>query len=144
MKYWAMNVKCLTEFVKVKFRMDRQILNKAHKQQFGNNQKCCFFFLTFRYVWTIKIPVMCLSSVNDPVIPREQIPYDEVKKRPNALLVTTEYGGHCGFKEQSGLFGMDNWADKLTLDYLMTAKDYAPARQKEIVWQEMTSQFDRK
>ncbi|XP_033747846.1 protein ABHD15-like [Pecten maximus] len=68
-----------------------------------------------RDVDDISIPLMFVSSLDDPVYKNNNIPYDLFKFYPNFLMVATERGGHCGFLENLRSL---SWADSLTLDYL--------------------------
>ena len=42
----------------------------------------------------IKCPTLILNYLDDPIIPKEVIPYDEVKSNPNIILGTHPNGGH--------------------------------------------------
>lgn len=44
----------------------------------------------------IKIPVLALSSRDDPVVTSECIPFDIFTSNPNLILAITKYGGHIG------------------------------------------------
>ncbi|XP_065187220.1 protein ABHD1-like [Sycon ciliatum] len=46
------------------------------------------------------VPTLCISSVDDPVVPEEMIPISKMQTlwKSSALLIT-EHGGHCGFLE---------------------------------------------
>ncbi|KAK3082633.1 hypothetical protein FSP39_000882 [Pinctada imbricata] len=46
-----------------------------------------------RDVDDISIPILCINSSNDPLSPKESIPYD-IFQYPNMLLLETENGGH--------------------------------------------------
>jgi predicted alpha/beta-fold hydrolase len=45
----------------------------------------------------IKIPVFCLSSLDDPIVIKECIPYEEIELNPNIMLAVTRTGGHIGW-----------------------------------------------
>jgi abhydrolase domain-containing protein 15 len=63
----------------------------------------------------IASPILCINSLDDPVIPQTHIPFDLFQTLPNFHLVTTSYGGHGGFLEGIEL---ESWADKVALEYL--------------------------
>ena len=71
-------------------------------------------------VHEITVPCMCVSSEADPVIEKRMIPYDAFKIHPKSMLVTTSFGGHCGFLAR----GLVPWADTLCLEYLLTALEF--------------------
>ncbi|RFU26886.1 hypothetical protein B7463_g9444, partial [Scytalidium lignicola] len=50
----------------------------------------------------VKIPIFILSSLDDPIVPGEILPYEEVKQNPYAVLCTTSMGGHLGWFEING------------------------------------------
>lgn len=74
-----------------------------------------------RDVDDISIPLMFVSSLDDPVYKSNNIPYDLFKYYPNFLMVATERGGHCGFIESIRSL---SWADRLTLDYLESILEF--------------------
>lgn len=67
------------------------------------------------------VPILCISSLDDPVCLPCNIPFELFRTHPNTMLITTEKGGHCGFLE--GL-RCTPWADKLALDYIQTVIQY--------------------
>lgn len=68
-----------------------------------------------RDVDDISIPLLFISSLDDPFYDKKNIPFDLFKYYPNFFMLTVERGGHCGFFEN---FSSNSWADKLALDYL--------------------------
>ncbi len=75
-----------------------------------------------REVDEIAVPLLCINSKDDPVATSDQIPYDLFTTLPDVLLVTTEYGGHCGFYEGSN---PNSWALQLSMDYIATVLKYS-------------------
>mmetsp|Transcript_35862 Transcript_35862/g.91647 ORF Transcript_35862/g.91647 Transcript_35862/m.91647 type:complete len:652 (-) Transcript_35862:188-2143(-) len=66
----------------------------------------------------IKIPVLCVQADNDPIAPREAIPFNALLSNCNCILVTTPFGGHLGWTAgPSGVLG-EPWTDKGVLEYL--------------------------
>ena len=61
---------------------------------------------------TINVPLLCLSSADDPFAPLHSIPIDLIKKCPNVVLVLTDYGGHTSFVEGVFPFGQ-SYMDRL-------------------------------
>ncbi|GAN07853.1 AB-hydrolase YheT [Mucor ambiguus] len=52
-----------------------------------------------RFIEHVKVPLLCLNALDDPIAAAECIPYDEIKTNPNVVLATTDYGGHLGWFE---------------------------------------------
>ncbi|KAI9486060.1 MAG: Alpha/Beta hydrolase protein [Benjaminiella poitrasii] len=52
-----------------------------------------------RLIEDVKIPLLCLNALDDPVATAECIPYDKIEANPNIVLATTDYGGHLGWFE---------------------------------------------
>ncbi|XP_013794109.2 protein ABHD15-like [Limulus polyphemus] len=77
----------------------------------------------------ISTPVLCIISRDDPLVVDEAIPYDVFQVYPQMLLVTTDYGGHCGFLEW-GLEGLRSWADLLALDFVGSVLDFSSKEQR--------------
>ncbi|XP_068759535.1 monoacylglycerol lipase ABHD2-like [Montipora capricornis] len=63
----------------------------------------------------IKIPVLLLNALDDPLVPEELFvtPHNHVKCNESAIFVITHHGGHLGFVE-GGLFDVEpvTWLDK--------------------------------
>ncbi|TPX47449.1 hypothetical protein SeMB42_g02445 [Synchytrium endobioticum] len=68
------------------------------------------------YVPSIRIPAMFLHSLDDPIVPKESIPTEEILNNPYCVLVTTKYGGHLGWFE--GMFRTNRWVTKPIVQYL--------------------------
>ncbi|KAI9205562.1 Alpha/Beta hydrolase protein [Polychytrium aggregatum] len=45
----------------------------------------------------VRIPMLCLHSLDDPISDREAIPFGEVRCNPYVVLATTPRGGHLGW-----------------------------------------------
>ncbi|EDO32786.1 predicted protein, partial [Nematostella vectensis] len=73
-----------------------------------------------RNVANVSIPVLCVSAIDDPVIPKEIIPFSLFKTSSNFILVAPENGGHCGFLENALPV---YWGDRLACDFLETIQD---------------------
>lgn len=78
----------------------------------------------------MSVPLLCVSSKDDPLVPREVIPYDVFQVYPQLILVETQSGGHCCFL-QSGTFVPDSWANSLALDFLKVTLDFS-SNEKQI------------
>lgn len=51
------------------------------------------------YVKNVSVPLLCISSMDDPVCTAEAIPWDECRANKNVVLATTKHGGHLGYFE---------------------------------------------
>ncbi|RUP36175.1 LOW QUALITY PROTEIN: hypothetical protein BC936DRAFT_138482 [Jimgerdemannia flammicorona] len=63
-----------------------------------------------RFITRVRVPLLCLNAVDDPIAAGECIPYDECRFNPNVLLATTSQGGHLGWFE--GLVDPKRWCIK--------------------------------
>ncbi|KAK6121345.1 hypothetical protein DH2020_044917 [Rehmannia glutinosa] len=59
------------------------------------------------FVGSVMVPLLCISSLDDPVCTREAIPWDECRLNTNVVLATTQHGGHLPFFE--GLAAKSVW-----------------------------------
>ena len=64
----------------------------------------------------ISVPVLCVSSQDDPVCPSSAIPHDLFRALPNLFLLTLPRGGHAGFRPS--LRGL-SWADSAAMDFVL-------------------------
>ncbi|KAJ2620603.1 hypothetical protein GGI26_004835 [Coemansia sp. RSA 1358] len=49
------------------------------------------------YIDGIKIPVLFLNSLDDPICIKSLIPFEKFANNPNIVLALTEHGGHIGY-----------------------------------------------
>lgn len=68
-----------------------------------------------RDVDDISVPLLFISSEDDPLHSCQNIPLDIFKYYPNFFMVKPKYGGHCGFIEDVSSM---SWSDKIVIDYL--------------------------
>ncbi|CAG8678366.1 2057_t:CDS:2, partial [Racocetra persica] len=52
---------------------------------------------SYFYVTKVRVPLLCLNAEDDPIVPPECLPFDEIIYNPNCILATTYYGGHLGW-----------------------------------------------
>ncbi|KAK1440371.1 hypothetical protein QVD17_06196 [Tagetes erecta] len=60
-----------------------------------------------RLVSNVKVPLVCINAIDDPVCTHEVIPSDECRMNNNIVLATTQHGGHIAFFE--GMSGKNLW-----------------------------------
>ncbi|XP_076886106.1 uncharacterized protein LOC143535851 [Bidens hawaiensis] len=58
-------------------------------------------------VGNVKVPLVCINAIDDPVCTYEAIPFDECRMNKNIVLATTQHGGHIAFFE--GFSGENLW-----------------------------------
>lgn len=63
----------------------------------------------------VRIPLFAINAEDDPVAPREVLPYEEVKQNPFTVLCTTTMGGHLSWFESGGA----RWFVKPVVSYLL-------------------------
>ncbi|GFQ04524.1 embryogenesis-associated protein emb8 [Phtheirospermum japonicum] len=51
------------------------------------------------FIEGVMVPLICVSSLDDPICTGEAIPWDECRLNPNVVLATTQHGGHLPFFE---------------------------------------------
>ncbi|KAI3755187.1 hypothetical protein L1987_54982 [Smallanthus sonchifolius] len=49
------------------------------------------------YVGCIKVPLLCISALDDPVCTKDALIWDECRVNKNIILATTQHGGHLGY-----------------------------------------------
>jgi abhydrolase domain-containing protein 15 len=69
----------------------------------------------------ISVPVLCISSLDDPVCTKDTIPFDLFKYYPHMLLATLDKGGHGGFLEGSK---PKSWAEDTAVDYVVSVLEF--------------------
>ncbi|CAO3576928.1 unnamed protein product [Absidia cylindrospora] len=63
-----------------------------------------------RVIEHVRVPLVCINAMDDPVAWSGGIPWDEIKINPYVLLATTDYGGHLGWFES--LMSPSRWIDQ--------------------------------
>ena len=60
-----------------------------------------------------------IQAEDDPIAPKEAIPFQALKGNPNCTLVVTPTGGHLGWctSDGDGIRGAP-WSDKAVIEYL--------------------------
>jgi uncharacterized protein len=60
----------------------------------------------------VRVPVLAISSTDDPISSYLALPYREAQQNPYTVLCTTSLGGHLGWLESNG----DRWLGKPVSD----------------------------
>lgn len=69
------------------------------------------------YVEHVSVPLLCVSSLDDPVCTREAIPWDECRANKNIVLAASKHGGHLAFFE--GITASRIWWVRAVLEFLI-------------------------
>ncbi len=77
------------------------------------------------YAWHIKIPCLCLSATDDPVISKDLICHEKFLELETMVLATVDSGAHCGFVDSSWQF----WSDKAALDFVLTSLAFVESKE---------------
>jgi predicted alpha/beta-fold hydrolase len=78
-----------------------------------------------------------LQAEDDPIAPKDAIPFDAIKQNPNCTLVLTPTGGHlgwCSSTSEQGILGAP-WTDKAVIEYFAAVRklQIEPDIEKEAV-----------
>ncbi|KAI8376086.1 Alpha/Beta hydrolase protein [Radiomyces spectabilis] len=70
-----------------------------------------------QFIEHVKVPLLCLNAMDDPIATPECIPWDEIKINPYVVLATTEHGGHLGWFEH--FYHPSRWVDKPLAEFIV-------------------------
>eukprot|EP00798_Chlamydomonas_sp_ICE-L_P012777 gene12777-16034_t len=68
----------------------------------------------------VKVPLLCVQALNDPVSIKDSIPYEAISQNPDCTLVTTKTGGHLGWFAGEGAPWGPRWTDRLVMQWLQS------------------------
>ncbi|KAI3445597.1 hypothetical protein Pfo_002262 [Paulownia fortunei] len=89
------------------------------------------------YVGSVMVPLLCISSLDDPVCTSEAIPWDECRLNNNVVLATTQHGGHLPFFE--GLTAKSVWWVRAVDEFFSALKSSPPSHRKKEVQMPVSS-----
>ncbi|KAL3838889.1 hypothetical protein ACJIZ3_023480 [Penstemon smallii] len=89
-----------------------------------NRASCSSSLLT-----KVMVPLLCITSLDDPICTNEAIPWDECRINDNVVLATTQHGGHLPFFE--GLTANSLWWVK-AVDEFFTVLQSIPKKGAEM------------
>ncbi|KAI9300874.1 Alpha/Beta hydrolase protein [Cunninghamella echinulata] len=69
-----------------------------------------------RFIEHVRIPLLCVNALDDPISPLTSIPWDEISINPYAVLATTDYGGHLGWF--TGTLSPSRWIDQPLAEFV--------------------------
>ncbi|KAI8094504.1 Alpha/Beta hydrolase protein [Thamnidium elegans] len=70
-----------------------------------------------RVIEHVRVPLLCINALDDPISIIHSIPLDEIKVNPYIILVGTKHGGHLGWFEHS--YRPSRWVDKPIAEFMM-------------------------
>ncbi|KAI8972048.1 Alpha/Beta hydrolase protein [Mycotypha africana] len=70
-----------------------------------------------RVIEYVRIPLLCINALDDPVAVASSIPVDEIKVNPYIILAATRHGGHIGWFEYS--YRPSRWIDKPIAEFVV-------------------------
>ena len=88
-----------------------QVLIIKHSEYSTTDEYFRAYQITEKIINQIKIPCEVIASWDDPVIPIDD--FAILEKRKNIKLITTKYGGHCGFINN---WKMHSWIEKYIME----------------------------
>ncbi|KAI8096462.1 Alpha/Beta hydrolase protein [Halteromyces radiatus] len=62
------------------------------------------------YIEHVRIPLVCINALDDPIALSVCIPWEEIKVNPYVLMMTTDYGGHLGWFQH--FLSPSRWIDQ--------------------------------
>jgi len=68
----------------------------------------------------VAIPMLCLQALDDPIAPKEAIPYEALRENPNCVLATTPCGGHLGWVSGKGGPLEAPWSNEVMMQWLVS------------------------
>ncbi|GJP54053.1 hypothetical protein CLOM_g13169 [Closterium sp. NIES-68] len=99
-----------------------------------------------RSIPNVRLPLLCVQALDDPIAPADGIPYSEIEENPFTMLVGTSHGGHLGWVAgPEAPFGAP-WPDVLTMEFLEALEKRAVEDESEGIPQETAHEklFGRK
>jgi len=97
--------------------MTRQLVLR-HTEYTSVEEYLAGYAITGDRLTTLSAPATVLTSLDDPIIDSADLA--RVARSPRLSIVTTSYGGHCGFLEN---LGDSNWIDAQTVKLLSRNSD---------------------
>lgn len=81
-----------------------------------------------RSIPDVRVPLLCIQALDDPIAPKEAIPYDACAANPNVTLVTTPCGGHLGWVSGRGGLRGQPWSDDAMTEWFSSVVQELRAR----------------
>ncbi|KAI8074177.1 Alpha/Beta hydrolase protein [Gongronella butleri] len=72
-------------------------------------------------ICNVKVPLLCLNALDDPIAHHTALPYEEVKANEHVILAVTSHGGHIGYFEN--MVSPSRWLSKPLVEFIMAVAD---------------------
>lgn len=70
-----------------------------------------------RVIEHVRIPLLCINALDDPISNVECIPVDEIRVNPYIIFAGTKHGGHLGWFEHA--VRPSRWVDKPIAEFIV-------------------------
>ncbi|GAA6037019.1 hypothetical protein JCM8097_005511 [Rhodosporidiobolus ruineniae] len=74
------------------------------------------------------VPLLSISSLDDPIVDANGIPFSAASSNPNLIFATTQHGGHLGWHE--GFFRPRRWVAKPVVEFLRALHEANPQKRR--------------
>eukprot|EP00002_Diphylleia_rotans_P015242 TRINITY_DN2953_c0_g2_i3.p1 TRINITY_DN2953_c0_g2~~TRINITY_DN2953_c0_g2_i3.p1 ORF type:complete len:296 (-),score=62.58 TRINITY_DN2953_c0_g2_i3:365-1252(-) len=119
-------------------KFTRRYLGYDSLDEYYESQSC------YQHLDNVAIPVMCLHSLDDPIVPPCLFPWEKWRQNSKISVVTTKRGGHLTWIQ--GLFFANkfSWMDDAIYEFLAAAHSAGPlhSRKSAACVQKMASLHD--
>ncbi|KAG9417026.1 hypothetical protein AC1031_001414 [Aphanomyces cochlioides] len=93
-------------------RLSRRVLGYASVEEYYRDASSRY------YIPRVRIPLLCLSALDDPVCTHTSIPYRECADNERVILATTARGGHLGYYSSDSFWAQpDMWSSTVAAQY---------------------------
>jgi predicted alpha/beta-fold hydrolase len=89
----------------------KKMFNYSTVDNYYRDASCC------RFIEHVRIPLLCINALDDPISSLPCIPFDEIAINPNVVLALTQYGGHLGWFEHH--YRPSRWVDKPLTEFII-------------------------
>ncbi|CAO3629636.1 unnamed protein product [Mucor hiemalis] len=83
-----------------------------------------------RVIEHVRVPLLCINALDDPVSVHHCIPVDEIKVNPYIILAATKHGGHLGWFEHT--FRPSRWVDKPISEFIVAMFQAQDTRKESV------------
>ena len=87
----------------------------ARSNHYKNLKEYLEYNNTLAHLKKVNAPLLFINAKDDPITPDQCIPFPFFKISDYCILLTTEYGGHCGFFER---IRPHSWSGGVALEFL--------------------------
>ena len=76
-----------------------------------------------KYLLKVNIPLLLIHSKDDPITSYKGVPFDDIEKNENLILISTDRGGHCCFIGNRGYLKTYQWLYKPAIEFFNYLKN---------------------